>query len=111
MLLHTYCQNAIKHGISNRPEGGRVEVTITNLEREHAIVVSVRDNGVGRREAARLNADTTKQGLRILLDQIELYNQTNKHAIRQEVSDMLDEDGKPAGTCYSMTIPTDYRYE
>ena len=86
-------------------------MTITNLEREHAIVVSVRDNGVGRREAARLNADTTKQGLRILLDQIELYNQTNKHAIRQEVSDMLDEDGKPAGTCYSMTIPTDYRYE
>ena len=62
MLLHTYCQNAIKHGISNRPEGGRVEVTITNLEREHAIVVSVRDNGVGRREAARLNADTTKRG-------------------------------------------------
>lgn len=112
MLLHTYCQNAVKHGIGNRPEGGRVEINIApSAKVEKAIVVEVSDNGVGRAEAARLNRRSTKKGLQILLEQIALYNQMNRRPITQEVTDLYDDRGKPAGTRFAMTIPLDYQFE
>ena len=109
MLLHTYVENAIKHGISPKPEGGHVDVVITSYE--DCTVVTVEDNGIGRRKAAQLNRNTTKMGLRILSEQIQLYNKSNKHRIRQHVRNLKDADGKIAGTHFDMTVPKDYVYE
>ena len=109
MLLHTYVENAIKHGISPKPEGGHVDVVITSYEND--TVVTVEDNGIGRRKAAQLNRNSTKMGLRILSEQIQLYNKSNKHRIRQHVRNLKDADGKTAGTHFDMTVPKDYVYE
>ncbi len=113
MLLHTYCQNAIKHGIGNKEGGGQVDIVVSQntLNGETYTNVQVKDNGVGRAEAARLNANSTKMGLKILMEQITLYNQSNPYHISQSVVDLYDDQGKPAGTCYEMTIPVDYQYE
>ena len=113
MLLHTYCQNAIKHGIGNKEGGGQVDIIVSQntLNGETYTNVQVKDNGVGRAEAARLNANSTKMGLKILMEQITLYNQSNPYHISQSVVDLYDDQGKPAGTCYEMTIPVDYQYE
>ena len=109
MLLHTYCQNAVKHGIVNKPEGGHIDVTIAHDR--GAVVILVKDNGVGRAKAATLNQNSTKQGLKILMQQIEIYNQTNRHPITQSVRDLYDDKGEPAGTCFRMCIPDDYEFE
>ncbi len=109
MLLYTYCQNAVKHGIGNKIGGGFIDIRI-RWEKED-VVVEVADNGVGRAEAARLNTNSTKQGLLLLNEQIALCNQTNKRPIRQKVTDLYDANGKPAGTCYSMSVPIHYMYE
>lgn len=113
MLMHTYCQNAIKHGIGNKADGGFVEVHVRKEETSEgeSVVVSVQDNGVGRTQAALLNKNSTKQGLRILLEQIALYNQSNKRHIRQKVTDLFDSEGNPAGTCFEMSVPVDFQYE
>ena len=113
MLLHTYCQNAIKHGIGNKDEGGQIDVIISQNSEgsETYTTVQVKDNGIGREEAARLNTNSTKMGLKILMEQISLYNQTNPYHISQKVVDLFDEHGKPAGTCYEMRVPVDYRFE
>ena len=113
MLLHTYCQNAIKHGIGNKDNGGRIDVFISqhDVEGETYTTVQVKDDGVGREKAAKLNTNSTKMGLKILKEQISLYNQTNQYHISQTVTDLFSEDGKPAGTSYVMTVPTDYNYE
>ena len=109
MLLHTYCQNAVKHGISNRPTGGTVSLSISQRQDGYVVVV-VEDDGVGRAAAARLNRNSTQQGLRILMEQIELYNQTNRRPIRQTVTDLCDADGRPAGTRFEMAVPQDYAF-
>lgn len=109
MLLHTYVENAIKHGISPKPEGGHVDVIITSLEDN--TVVTVEDNGIGRRKAAQQNRNSTKMGLRILSEQIQLYNKSNKHRIRQHVRNLKDGDGHIAGTHFDLTVPKDYVYE
>lgn len=108
MLIYTYVQNAVKHGIGNKPEGGRINVNITR--QSNRIIVSVTDNGVGRDAAARLNRNSTRMGLRILLEQIELYNQANKEHILQTVTDLHDADGNATGTTFEMSIPEDYHY-
>lgn len=109
MLLHTYCQNAIKHGISPKPEGGHVNIIITSLRNE--TVVAVEDDGIGRRAAKKLSQHSTKQGLRILHEQIQLYNKSNERHIRERVNDLYDADKKVAGTRFEMTIPKGFRYE
>ena len=109
MLLHTYVENAIKHGISPKPEGGHVDVIITDYDNN--TVVTVEDNGIGRRKAAQLHRNSTKMGLRILSEQIQLYNKSNKHHIRQHVRNLKDDEGKIAGTHFDMMVPKDYVYE
>ena len=109
MLLHTYVENAIKHGLSPKPEGGHVDVIITRYNDE--TVVTVEDNGIGRRKAAQLSQNSTKMGLRILSEQIQLWNKSNRHRIRQHVRNLKDGDGKTAGTHFDLTVPNDYVYE
>ena len=119
MLLHTYCQNALKHGIGNRPEGGHITISISRKDAvlgsknddTEATIVRVTDNGIGRAAAAQMNTRSTQQGLRILMEQIALYNQTNRHPIRQQVTDLFDDEGHPAGTCFELSIPADYQFD
>ena len=108
MLLYTYCQNAVKHGIGNKPDGGHIDIEVTL--QDGCIVVKVTDDGVGRAAAALRNTLSTKQGLRILMEQIELYNLSNERPISQKVTDLFDGEGQPAGTCYEMWVPVGYKF-
>ena len=109
MLLHTYVENAIKHGISPKPEGGHVDVIITRNGDE--TVVTVEDNGIGRKKAQKLSKGATKMGLRILNEQIQLYNKSNKQRIREHVRNVKNAEGKTAGTIFQLTIPKGFIYE
>ena len=111
MLLHTYCQNAVKHGISSKAGVGEIDVRIVNktIDGTGYVLLSVSDNGVGRSEAARSGGFSTKQGLKILGQQIELYNQINRHHIIQSVTDLTDSMGMPSGTRFEVFIPEDYK--
>ena len=82
---------------------------ITSLRNE--TVVAVEDDGIGRRAAKKLSQHSTKQGLRILHEQIQLYNKSNERHIRERVNDLYDADKKVAGTRFEMTIPKGFRYE
>lgn len=112
MLLHTYCQNAVKHGIASKAGVGCVEVSVRRESRGGAdgVLVAVKDDGIGRCEAARSGGYSTGQGLSILSQQIDLYNQANKHHIEQKVTDLTDGEGRPAGTCFETWVPADYIY-
>lgn len=108
MLIYTYVQNAVKHGIGNKQEGGFININVTR--QANRVIVSVTDNGVGREKARQLNRNSTRMGLRILLEQIELYNQTNREHIIQTVTDLHDAEGNATGTTFEMSIPIDYNY-
>ena len=45
MVLLTLVENAIKHGLNPLPAGGRIEIEVFSAA--NAVVVEVRDNGVG----------------------------------------------------------------
>lgn len=51
MLIQPFLENAVKHGVAFLEEGGLVELIIR--QQDSALEVLVRDNGIGREEAAK----------------------------------------------------------
>lgn len=110
MVLHTFAENAIKHGIRGKNTAGKVQIKVVNENK--GIRLNVEDDGVGRTESAKRNAEQNRQGhgLSILTRQIELYNQQNEEKIEQKVVDLTDENGNPTGTRFEMVVPYGYKY-
>ena len=109
MILHTYCENAVKHGLMPLKSGG---VLIINVSQRGSIVyVSVEDNGVGRDYAIRNpQPHSTKHGLSILNRQIEIYNRFNREKINRRIDDLSGENGQPCGTRFTVEVPVDFAY-
>ncbi len=109
MILHTYCENAVKHGFSGRTSGCRLKISAR--QKADVVEVCVEDNGVGRAAAAQnKNIRSTKQGLDILSRQIEIYNRFNKMKIVQTVTDLYDGD-TPCGTRFMIEVPYGFVYQ
>ena len=102
MILQTFCENAIKHGLRPKPKGGKIEINI--YRKEEYEVISVRDNGVGRAKALQLQTEGTKEGLKIVNQQLELFNKRKNKAAYLNIVDLSDENGQPAGTCFELFV-------
>jgi hypothetical protein len=107
MILHTYCENAVKHGLMPLKSGGRLAIRVS--QHGQTVHVSVEDNGVGRARAANNPLHSSKQGLSILNRQIEIYNRFNRDKIVQQIDD-LSSIGEPSGTRFSVEIPSNFIY-
>lgn len=108
MALHTYVENAIKHGLMSKKGFGEISIDIT--EESKGIWMRVIDDGIGRIAAGAMRKYSTGMGLQILAQQIEIYNQRNKNSIKQDVEDLVNKEGKAAGTRFSIFVPFDYNY-
>ena len=108
MILHTYCENAVKHGLIPLEKGGLLSIRVWQHDR--MVCVSVEDNGVGRDYAAENpHLHSSKQGLSILNRQIDIYNSFNTEKISRQVEDLFDGE-KPAGTRFSVEVPSKFIY-
>ncbi len=108
MILHTYCENAVKHGLRNKQGNGHIDIEVTT--RPNGINIAVTDDGVGRKAAATFSTSSTKQGLSIMEQQIELYNQRNDEHIVQTVTDLKTPEGQACGTRFELFVPSHYNY-
>jgi hypothetical protein len=102
MILQIFVENAIKHGLRHRPEGGKLSMEIRKDDRY--LVMIIEDNGVGREKAKELSKDSTGMGLMIMERYISLFNQFNRQQIRYEILDLYSIDGKASGTRVSIMI-------
>ena len=109
MILHTYCENAVKHGLMPLKSGGILTIHVS--QNNHIVYVCVEDNGVGRAFAAQnRQLHSSKQGLSILNRQIEIYNRFNHEKIYQHVEDLANEIGQPSGTRFRVGVPLNFAY-
>ena len=111
MILHTYCENAVKHGLSSKQSGGLLCINVIQKE-DDTVCISVEDNGVGREAAARnTNVPSSKQGLDILSQQITIYNRFNKAKINQITDDLYTPDKQACGTRFTVEVPLNFVYQ
>jgi len=110
MILHTYCENAVKHGLMPLKSGGLLTIHVSQYN--GVVYVRVEDNGVGRAYAAQnQQLHSTKQGLSILNRQIEIYNRFNREKIDQQIDDLIGENGDPCGTRFVVGVPLHFSYK
>jgi sensor histidine kinase YesM len=76
MLLHTFVENAVKHGIRHRDAGGMITLNISN--QDHHYLILIRDNGPGHPPDSERPVNSTGKGLKILDDILRLYFELRK---------------------------------
>ena len=108
MTIQNYIENAVKHGLKNKKSDGLLQIGI-NRKNNH-ISIHITDNGVGRKKASETETDSTGMGMMVMNHYFALLNKYNSVKIKQEIVDLYDENGKPAGTMVLLEIPINTKY-
>jgi len=108
MVIHTYVENAVKHGLFNADRHGILLISIG--ENDSKLIIRVQDNGIGRKKAAALQSYSTGKGLKIMKQYFDLFNERNPAKIETEIIDLYDDNQEPSGTLVLITIPIHMTY-
>jgi LytS/YehU family sensor histidine kinase len=105
MLVQPYIENAIKHGLAPRKQGG--VLTINFEAKDDILTVTVNDNGVGRvaAAAAREKQSHHSMGMEITVNRIEVLSRWHNKKFEVAVTDKYNEAGIAEGTLVLITIP------
>ncbi|WP_144607146.1 histidine kinase [Algoriphagus algorifonticola] len=89
LLLQPFFENAIWHGLMNKAGEKWIKVCLKKENGAH--VLSIRDNGIGRKAAQRINSKRTMNkeslGLSLSKDRLELFNQNESVNYHFEIID------------------------
>lgn len=109
MLLHTWVENAVKHGLRHKTSGGKIIIEVK--QQNDMIILTVEDNGIGRKKAKQMGTSGTGRGLKIILEQIEIHNQFNVNKMSFSIVDQVDSFGTPRGTKMILFVPVNYSFD
>lgn len=107
LLIQPYVENAIVHGIAHSDRTDLKLTVSATLENDYIKYV-IEDNGIGRSQAEdynKLNKLHHKSvGLKITEDRIRLFNGEEDLNGYVKISDLYDDNDKPAGTKVEVKI-------
>jgi len=99
MLIHSFVENAIKHGIKYLEKEGKIDV-IVKLHNSICYVI-IKDNGIGRKKSKQMTKFSTGKGLSIIDQIVESYNKLKKTNISYIIKDLKE----GIGTQVIISIP------
>ena len=102
MLIYSFVENSIKHGIRRLKQEGRLEISITRAD--HRFEVSIKDNGPG----LNVQTDTrngTGKGMHIIDELIALFSELEGSKISYTMKDLSSEGTERTGTEVLILIP------
>jgi two-component sensor histidine kinase len=102
LVLHTFAENAIKHGIMPSPHTGLLNISVDKAN--GYLRICIEDNGIGRMKSEGLVKSTGK-GLKLTTEFYDILNTINKKPIKHVITDLFDESGSPAGTRVEVWVP------
>jgi len=92
MTIQTYVENAIKHGLEPLKEGGLLELKI--IKKGNKMIISIQDNGVGIKEAAKHKEKGTGSGIKVMNEIFEIHNERNSNKITFKLIDLYEQGEK-----------------
>ena len=105
LIIQPFVENAIHHGLLNKKETNRQLFIRAELTEDY-IVYQVKDNGIGRKEAAilkeRNRPGQKSYGIDITRERINLYNKNR--LIEDVVINDLEVEGLATGTHATIRI-------
>lgn len=102
MVVQSPVENAIKHGLRPLTEGGKLVVRATT--RNHFLELMVEDNGIGRKQSARLPEKSTGKGMKAMRQFLELYQKITGVKITTKIEDANPERTDQPGTRVTIMI-------
>lgn len=100
LLLQPIVENAIWHGLHPSLKTEKKLTIIFDTTKN--LIISIEDNGVGRKESAKKKKLHDSMGNSIVQDRLSLYNHLNDHTIHLKITD-LEEDDQVLGTRTTLT--------
>jgi tetratricopeptide (TPR) repeat protein len=109
-ILQPFCENAIWHGLLHKEGKGQLMIDI-QFEGKY-LIVSIKDDGVGLAEAARLKTKSTESmGLQLSATRLVLFNQGKKGDPPYTLQNWKDSNGRIAGAEAVIRINTGLSYD
>jgi ligand-binding sensor domain-containing protein/two-component sensor histidine kinase len=100
LIVQPYVENAIVHGLRNRPgKNGRLIIEVR--KEKEVLVYRIEDNGIGRLAAATGASRHTSYGLEMSRERVNLFNREDD--IPVIITD-LHEDDRPTGTRVQVSL-------
>jgi len=108
MLLHTFVENAVWHGLMNKESRGKINLRFSKINKKY-LLCEIEDNGIGRKKAAEVQSkDTIKhksKGTEIVKKRIALFNLKTRNKITFKTIDLEEKNPQQTGTLVQLTIP------
>jgi len=108
MLVQPFVENSILHGIAAKADKGKISVRFT--QEGNYLQCVIEDDGIGRSKAAELKQNSMQQhkstAITVTQERLNILNKKlNLEPIKISVTDLMDEQQKPAGTRVTVLIP------
>lgn len=107
MLLQPYLENAVKHGLLHKE--GQKELKVIFEMAENELLVTIEDNGIGRKRSMELNEIKQQKhksfATAAIQSRIELLNLNKKNKIVICYQDKVGANQQPAGTLVVIQLP------
>ena len=106
MLVQPLIENAIHHGVRQRP-GGKGKVTVVAQHRGDSICFTVTDNGIGIRHSSKNKPPVYKQssvGIATIIERLKLINLNESKIVGKLTLTDLADSGQ-CGTCATLHVP------
>ena len=108
MLIQPYVENAITHGLMNK-ENGKGFLHVELQLAKDQIICTIEDNGIGRAKAMEIkqqkNNHHQSMGINITESRLRLVNELYGKNMKVVYTDLMDDNGDPAGTKVEINIP------
>lgn len=100
LILQPFVENAIWHGLILSKREKKISISV--YKRNHSTYLSLKDNGIGRKQSNELiQRKTIKKeslGLKMTKERINFYNQKKGTNYSYNINNLYDEYGEPSGT-------------
>ncbi|MEO0683804.1 MAG: histidine kinase, partial [Cyanobacteria bacterium J06649_11] len=108
MIVHSFVNNAIKHGIEPLGQGGELRLWVD--QQEDYLHISITDNGIGRAESQRRTARyASNQGIKMAYDILSYLNNYYPKPGSIEISDLSPDSKSNQGTVVRISLFTGYQ--
>src|SRR5690606_2866855 len=109
LTIQPFVENAILHGLLHKKEGEK-KLIISFSEDANHILVTVEDNGIGRKGSKTLYEQSAKpgkisRGMELTEKRIEFIKSQPDKAGAFVIEDLMDASENPAGTRVTIKIP------
>lgn len=113
MLIQPYVENAIKHGLLHKVGPKRLTVDFSMHSDINRIIITVEDNGIGRKQSAILADKRSKShrsfATQSLQSRLQILNQLLREPVEVEIIDKKNDHQQATGTLVIIRLP--FKYE